>query len=101
MKLLAQAIGQVLVKKATKSVTSWIGAAGIAAGGYAVVDPKVLELIPEQYRGWVGVAVGGVVLLARNRAAIFETYAKLRAELRAAIEKAEREVAPSPPTDTH
>jgi hypothetical protein len=91
MKLLSKAIGRVLVTTATKSVTSWLGAAVVGTGTAAAIDPELLDLIPEHARGYVIAAIGLGVILARHRAAIIAAYAQLRAELKAAVEAAERE----------
>jgi hypothetical protein len=90
MSLTGKAIVGVLKRKATKSVTSWLGAATAAGGGALALDPELLNAIPENVRGYVMLAIGVGVILARHRQEIFELYAKLRAELKAAVDAAEK-----------
>lgn len=88
---IGKAIAGVLVKRATKSVTSWAGGALIAAGGTAAYAPEILEVIPEQHRGTVMIIVGAFVILSRHRRELIEAWAKLRAEVKAAEDTAEKE----------
>lgn len=90
--LLVKAVVGVLARKATRSVTSYIGATVAAAGAATVIDPTLIGMIPDQYRGYVGMGVGAAVILARHRQDIIDMYAKLRAELKMAIKQAEEDV---------
>lgn len=80
--ILVKAITSVVLRKARKSVTAWIGAALATAGGAAVIEPELLEQIPEGLRGYAVAAVGVAVVLARHRAEITALYGDLKAAVR-------------------
>lgn len=63
--LVARLAKRVAKRVKERAVTSVIGGAAGAAGLAAVVDPEVLELIPENLRGYAVLAV--VVALCANR----------------------------------
>lgn len=90
MSLAGKAIVGVLKRKALKSATSWLGGLTAAAGGAAVIDPELVQLIPENARGYVMIAVGVLVILGRHRGEIIAAYAQLRAEVKAAVDAAEK-----------
>lgn len=77
--ILAKAVGGIIARRAVKSVTSWLGTAVAVTGGAAVIEPEVLEAIPEPVRGWAVLAVGVAVVLARHRKEITALYADLKA----------------------
>lgn len=74
LKLAARKISKRLKQSATAAVAAGIGTAGVAA----VVNPELLDLIPEQYRGWVILAASALVALARVRREIAEAIAEAR-----------------------
>jgi hypothetical protein len=82
MSLIAKAVASVVLRKARKSVTSWLGTVIAATGGAAVIEPELLEAIPEGLRGPAVLAVGVAVVLARHRAEITALYQDLRAAVR-------------------
>jgi drug/metabolite transporter (DMT)-like permease len=80
--IIVKAVTSVLLRKARKSVTAWIGAAVAATGGAAVISPELLEQIPEGLRGYAIAVVGVAVVLARHRAEITALYGDLKAAVR-------------------
>lgn len=77
--LIGKVLLDVLVKKATKSVTSYIGAAAVAGGVATTVDPQLLSLIPEQYRAPALAVLGVAIVLARHRQDITAMYSEAKA----------------------
>lgn len=77
MKILVALLTRYLVKRARKSATAWIAGAITAAGATAAINPELLELIPEQWRGYAISGIGVAVLAARFRR---EFMAELRDE---------------------
>lgn len=75
VKFAAKKIAKRVRKSATTAVAGGIGAAGVAAA----IKPELLELIPEQYRGYAILAVAALVALARVRKEIAEAIAEAKA----------------------
>ena len=80
--IIVKAVTSVVLRKARKSVTAWIGTAIAVTGGAAVIAPEVLESIPEGLRGYAVAAVGVAVVLARHRQEITALYQDLKAAVR-------------------
>lgn len=70
--LLARFIAKKIANRIKKSATAAAAGSVVGIGGLAWYKPELLELIPEQYRGYAIIAVGIVVLLARVRTEIAE-----------------------------
>lgn len=87
--LILKALFGVLKRKAAKSVTSWLGTAVAAAGVGTMVDPALIDAMPEKYRGVIMTVLGLAIVAARHRREIFEMYAKLKTELQQAVAEAE------------
>lgn len=78
MKILASLLVKHLVKKAKKSATIAVATVGMGAGAAIVLDPELLEAIPEEYRGYIFVGIGVVTLLARLRKEIAALIAEIK-----------------------
>lgn len=57
-----------------------IGGAAVAVGTAGIVNPDVLELIPEHLRGYAVLAVVGVLCFERVKAGIVEIIHEIKAE---------------------
>ena len=68
IKLIIRKIKKRAKKSATIAVATGVGVSGIAA----VIDPDLLGLIPEQYRGWVILGLSVIIAIARLRKEIAE-----------------------------
>lgn len=68
-----------LLKRASKSLTSWLGTAVAGTGVVAAIDPQILAMIPENLRGYVVAAVGLAVVLARHRQELSTIAAEAKA----------------------
>jgi len=77
--LIGKVLLSVLAKKASKSVTAWIGAGAAVGGVAATLDPQLVALVPEQYRAPVLALLGIAVVLARHRQDIMAMYAEAKA----------------------
>lgn len=75
-------IGQFLKKAGAKIVENklgvTIGGAAIAAGTAGIVNPDVLELIPEHLRGYAVLAVVGVLCFERVKAGLIEIIHEIK-----------------------
>jgi hypothetical protein len=78
--LFLKAVLSVLLKRAAKSVTSWL--AVVAAGGATTLalDPQLLAYIPHGALPYLVVAYGVLVVLARHREEITAVYGALQAK---------------------
>ena len=68
----------VIARRAARSATSVVGGAVVATGAAAAIDPELLELIPENLRGYAIAVIGIAVVLARHRREILAVLADLR-----------------------
>lgn len=78
MKLVASLILKHLLKKAMKSATAAVAVGGAAAGTAVVVDPQILDAVPEQYRGYIFLGIAALTLIARFRGEFAEMVAELK-----------------------
>lgn len=79
MKLLVSLLVKHLVKKALKSATAAVTAGVVVGGTTIVIKPEYLDAIPEQYRGYVVLAIAGATLIARFRGEFTELVAEFKA----------------------
>lgn len=80
-KILLSIAARKVAKRIRQSATAAVAAGGVAVGGAAAIKPELLELIPEEYRGYVILAYGVLLLVARVRKELGEAVAEAKAHV--------------------
>lgn len=63
--MIVKLIASWLARKAYKSVSAWLTTTLAATGTAAALNPDLLQLIPEHYRGPAMIVVGALVAVSR------------------------------------